>query len=89
MIQDNKDTKVPSARDQAINIATMKQKLEVWVKKVVEAQAQYYNAKHQQQKYNVGDKVFLDSQNIKLTQLSKKLDLKYYSPYEVITRIGK
>ena len=67
----------------------MKQKLEIRVKKAVEAQAKYYNKKHQQQKYNVRDKVFLDSQNIKSTQPSKKLDLKYYSPYEVIAPIDK
>ena len=67
----------------------MKQKLEVRVKKAVETQAKYYNTKHQQQKYNIKDKVFLDNWNIKLTRPSKKLDLKYYSPYEIIALIGK
>ena len=67
----------------------MKQKLEVQVKKAVEAQAKYYKAKHQQQKYNVEDKIFLNSRNIKSTQPSKKLDLKYYGLYKVITPIGK
>ena len=89
MIRDDKDTKVPLAQEQAINIAVMKQKLEVQVKKAIEAQAKYYNAKHQQQKYNIRDKIFLNSQNIKLTWPSKKLDLKYYSPYKVIAPIGK
>ena len=37
MIQDDKNIKVSSARDQAINVAVMKQKLEVQVKKTVEA----------------------------------------------------
>ena len=67
----------------------MKQKLEVQVKKVVEMQAKYYNVKHQQRKYNVGNKVFLDSQNIKSTWPSKKLDLKYYDLYKVTALIGK
>ena len=89
VIQNNKNTKVPSTWEQAINIAIMKRKLEVQVKKIVEAQVQYYNAKHQQQKYNIGDKVFFDSQNIKLTWPSKKLDLKYCDPYKIIAPISK
>ena len=48
MIQDDKDTKVPSAQNRAINVATMKQKLEIRVKKAIEAQDKYYNTKHQQ-----------------------------------------
>ena len=36
VIQDDKDIEVPLARDQAINVAAMKQKLEVWVKKAIE-----------------------------------------------------
>ena len=89
VIWNNKDTKVLPARDQAINVAAMKQKLEVQVKKAIEMQAKYYNAKHQQQKYNIEDKVFFNNWNIKSTQPSKKLDLKYYSPYEMIAPIGK
>lgn len=49
------------AQDQAFNIAFMKLKLKIWVKKAVETQVKYYNAKNQQQKYNVEDKIFLNS----------------------------
>ena len=89
MIQDNKDIKVPLVWKQALNVTVMKQKLEIWVKKAIEAQAKYYNTKHKQQKYNVGDMVFFNSQNIKSTWSFKKLDLKYYSPYKSIAPIGK
>ena len=89
VIRNDKDTEVPEARKRAIDLAAMRGKLEARVKKAVEQQAKYYNAKHKPQSYKVGDMVYLNSKNIKSTRPSKKLDYKYYGPYEVELPIGK
>ena len=46
--------------------------------------AQFYDA-HQQEapKYNVGDKVWLSSENIKTTRPMKKLNYKWLGPYAI------
>ena len=52
-------------------------------------QAKHYNSKHKPRKYNIGDFVYLNSQNIKSTRLSKKLNWKFYGPYKVIEPVSK
>ena len=88
-IQDKDKNKVPAAQNRALNLMTMQGKLEAQVKKAVETQAKYYNAKHKPRTYNVGDMVYLNSKNITLTRLSKKLDFKFYKPYKVDVLVGK
>ena len=61
------------AQNCALNHMTMQGKLEAQVKKTIEAQTKYYNAKHKPQTYNIGDMVYLNSKNIILTQPSKNL----------------
>ena len=53
------------------------------------SQAKYYDLKHLPRTFAVGDFVYLNSKNIDLTRPSKKLDWKYYSPYQIQDRIGK
>ena len=38
--------------------------------------------------YKPGDKVLLDSRNIKTTRLTKKFDNKWLSPFEVDSKVG-
>ena len=38
--------------------------------------------------YKPGDKVLLDSRNIKTTRLTKKFDDKWLSPFEVDSKVG-
>ena len=38
--------------------------------------------------YKPGDKVLLDSKNIKTTRLTKKFDDKWLSPFEVDSKVG-
>ena len=89
VIQDNKNTKVFEAWKKAINFTAMRNKLETQVKKAVKQQAKYYNVKHKLQSYKIRDIIYLNSKNIKLMQLSKKLDYKYYKLYKVEFFIGK
>ena len=46
--------------------------------------ARFYNAhRREAQKYSVGDKVWLSSENIRTTRLTKKLDYKWLGPYTI------
>ena len=46
--------------------------------------AQFYDAHRcEAPKYNVGDKVWLSSENIRTVHLTKKLDYKWLGPYVV------
>ena len=83
------EEEVPAARSRALNLLGIRTKLEAHMKKAVENQAKYYNEKHTPRHYKVGDKVYLNSKNIKSTRPNKKLDYKFYSPYEVEMPICK
>jgi hypothetical protein len=55
---------------------------------VQDHQARYHNAKHKPVEFNVGDKVWLLSTNIRTERPSKKLDWKRLGPFSITKRIG-
>lgn len=57
----------------------MQKVLEKQLAKAVILQAKYYNSNHLSQLSYVEDFVYLNSNNIDLTWLTKKLDWKFYS----------
>ena len=85
------ETKYQSAccTERAVNLLAMQQNLEKRLAKAVALQAKYYDLKHFPRTFAVGDFVYLNSKNIDSTRPSKKLDWKYYSPYQIQDRIGK
>jgi transposase InsO family protein len=50
---------------------------------------QYNKRRNPSRQYQKGDQVYLDAANIKTTRSSKKLDAKYYGPFEVVESVGK
>ena len=80
---------VLSAKTRVLNIAKVREKLEARLKKAQEAQVKYYNKKHTTRMFKARDKVYLNSKNIKLTCLSKKLNYKYYGPFEIKKSVKK
>ena len=88
-MQKEQDVEVPAARERAVNLLAMQQNLEKRLAKAVALQAKYYNSKHFPRTFAVGDFVYLNSKNIDLTRLSKKLDWKYYGLYQIQDWIGK
>lgn len=60
------------------------------LQKAAEDMARFYNA-HRDGKveYDVGDKVWLDSRDITTTRPAKKLDDKWFGPYEIVTKISR
>ena len=58
------------------------------IKSAQNHQARYYNAKQKSVEFNVGDKVWLLSTNIRTERPSKKLDWKRLGPFSITKRIG-
>lgn len=81
--------KVSKVQAQVLNIVGICAWLEQQFKKAIKSHVKFYNKKHRPKLYNVKDKVFFNSKNIKLTRLSKKLDYKFYRLYKVENLLGK
>ena len=67
---------------------------EVWsraqeqMKKAVTTQKTYYDRKHRDVQFKVGDSVLLSTQNLRLKGIPHKLQRKFCGPYKVLERIG-
>ena len=88
-VQKEQDMEVPAAQDRAVNLLAIQRNLEKQLAKAVALQAKYYDSKHLPRTFAVGEFVYLNSKNIDSTKPSKKLDWKYYGPYQIQDWIGK
>ena len=77
---------VPSALDRAVGLLAMRRYLEANWKATVNKQ---YNQKHTPRTFKVGDKVWLNAKNIRTVRPSKKLDYKYFGPFQILDVVGK
>ena len=57
--------------------------------KTQNSMTKFYNCKHKDKVYKVGDEVMLSSKNIHMQKASKKLTDKYLSPFRVEALIDK
>jgi hypothetical protein len=51
--------------------------------------AKYYNKKHKNMSYNVGDEILLFSRNIRTRRVCKKLNNRFISPFRVMKKVGR
>jgi hypothetical protein len=79
---------VQAAKEMAERLKHLHEDLSELIKSAQNQQAKYYDAKHKRVEFNVGDKVWLLSQNIRTQRPSKKLDWKRLGPYPILERIG-
>ena len=61
--------------------------MDLW-KRVAEQQATYYNKRHENRTYQLGDKVLLRSLNIRTLRPKKKIDHRQLGSFEIIEKIG-
>ena len=57
------------------------------MEKAVAAQKKYYDKKHRDMQFAVGDSVLLRTQNLRFKDIPHKLQQKFYSPYKVLEKI--
>ena len=84
--------------DESTNVETVSKFLErtqeVWrnarvqMEKAVMTQKAYYDRKHWDMQFAVGDSVLLSTQNLRLKGIPHKLQWKFCSPYKILEKIG-
>ena len=84
--------------DESTNVETVSKFLmrtqEVWrsaraqMEKAVVAQKKYYDQKHRDVQFAVGDTVLLSTQNLRLKGIPHKLQRKFCGPYKILEKIG-
>ena len=84
--------------DESTNVETLSKFLdrtqEVWrsarvqMEKAVVAQKRYYDQKHRDVQFAVGDTVLLSTQKLRFKGIPHKLQRKFCSPYKILERIG-
>ena len=84
--------------DETTNVETVSKFLErtqeVWrtarvqMEKAVMTQKAYYDRKHRDIQFTVGDSVLLSTQNLRLKGIPHKLQWKFCGPYKILEKIG-
>ena len=84
--------------DESTNVETVSKFLErtqeVWrraqeqMKKAITTQKAYYDKKHRDVQFRVGDSVLLSTQNLRLKGIPHKLQRKFCGPYKLLEKIG-
>ena len=59
------------------------------LKRSVDLQAKYYNKKHRDVGFNVGELVLLSNRNLKMRGIPKKWKKRFVGPFKVEQRIGQ
>ena len=62
---------------------TIWQKAQAQLKKSIKMQETYYNRKHRDVRYTVGDLVLLSTQNLRIKGAPQKLQRKFCGPFRI------
>ena len=80
---------VPAVETLLKNMTNARDKASVALKEAAERMKIQYNKNRQQaRQYKKGDKVYINAEHLPTQRASKKLDQKYYGPYEVVEAVG-
>ena len=79
----------PAARSTAEALTEALQESKSLWEKAQESTTKYYNRRHQDKSFAVGDDVMLSSRHIRMRKASKKLADKFLGPFKVMEAIGK
>ncbi|EDN09807.1 hypothetical protein HCAG_06974 [Histoplasma mississippiense (nom. inval.)] len=78
----------PLATARVEKLQEIQSKLQVTVRKSFEKQAEYYNRRHQDKTFAIGDPVLLSSLNIATSRPCRKLEDKWFGPFTILNTIG-
>ena len=77
-----------NAQERIEELDALRRQLQMSGKQAWNAQEKYYNKKHLEKSFNVGDQVYLTAQNITTRRLSDKLNLNFIGPFRILEPIG-
>jgi transposase InsO family protein len=86
---DARDQEQPPASERAAWLNAQNKQLEELWKEVAERQARYYNRKHAEKSFEVGDLVLLSTKDYNLKVSCRKLAPKFDGPYRICARVGE
>ena len=66
----------------------MKRQLQAFWEQARNAQEKYYNKKHLEKSFNIGNRVYLAAKNITTSRPIDKLNLKFIGPFKILEPIG-
>jgi len=78
-----REGEAPTAIELADKMIAIQRQLRERLLKAQEDQAKYYNRRHKDVEFSVGDQVYLSAKNIDSLRASKKLDHKWIGPYRI------
>jgi hypothetical protein len=79
----------PAAKEVAERIdESIQEGRSLW-EKAQTTMAKYYDRKHKERTYAVGERVMLSTKNIRMRKASKKLTDRYVGPFTILEAIGK
>jgi len=87
-IQVQAEHAAPAAKDFALHLHEVHDRLVENVKHAQNYQARYYDTKHKPIEFEPGNLVWLNASNISTSRPSKKLDWKRLDPFRIVKRIG-
>ena len=83
-IEPRRRTQVEAVEEFSARIEKAREEAQSALRQAADDMSRFYNAKRNEHtQFKVGDKVWLDSQNIKTTRPSKKLDDRWFGPFVV------
>ena len=83
-VEPRRTTRVEAAEEFLARIEKAKEEAQAALRQAAEDMSRYYNARRKEHvQFKAGDKVWLDSRNIKTKRPSKKLDDRWFGPFVV------
>ena len=73
-----------NAQERIEELNALKRPLQASWEQARNAQEKYYNKKHLEKSFNIGNQVYLATKNITTRRLSNKLNLKFISPFRIL-----
>ena len=77
-----------AAQERIKKLDALRRQLQASWEQARNAQEKYYNKKHLEKSFNIGNRVYLAAKNITTRRLSDKLNLKFIGPFRILEPIG-
>ena len=88
LLKGDEETKVETVAKYLERTQEVWRQAQAQMKRAVTMQQEYYNAKHRDISFDVGELVLLSTQNLRLKGIPHKLQRKFCGPYKVLEKIG-
>ena len=89
MLKGDEEIKTESVDSFARRVTSDCELVREYLKKSMDLQAKYYNKKHKDVDFSVGELVLLSTRNLKMKGIPEKLKKRFVGPFKIEQRIGQ